>query len=160
MNQKRRKMVPALVLLPLFLLSGMVSSVFAQDNPVTVTFVVNTSTVADTLTENHVVQMRGAINGSEDGEINWGSTSKQATNVGGDYWEIDLELNPGDEVTYKFWTGSTTENGLGYDGGWETGDNNVFTVPADATEDIRTDVIYFARPEIGRQAPLRMRRQP
>ncbi|NBV31172.1 MAG: DUF4397 domain-containing protein [Bacteroidetes bacterium] len=154
MIQKRQYVLPTWFILPMFLISGLFSDVFAQENPVTVTFVVNTSTVADTLTENHVVQMRGAINGSEDGEINWGSTSKQATNVGGDYWEIDLELNPGDEVAYKFWTGTNTESGLGYDGGWETGDNNIFTVPADASEDIRTDVIYFARPEIGRQAPF------
>ena len=140
--------------LPVLIIAGFFSGIYAQDNAVTVTFVVNTSTVADTLSENHVVQMRGAINGSEDGEINWGSTSKQATNVGGDYWELDLLLNPGDEVTYKFWTGTTSEDGLGFDGGWETGDNNIYTVPSDATEDIRTDVIYFARPDIGRQAPF------
>ncbi|PTM20008.1 MAG: hypothetical protein DA446_05530 [Bacteroidetes bacterium] len=133
---------------------GFSSITHAQDEPINVTFVVNTSTVADTLTENHVVQMRGVINGDDTGEINWGSTSKQATNVGGDYWELDLTLNPGDEVTYKFWVGSTTELGLGFDGGWETGDNNLYTVPTDASEDIRTDVIYYATPGQGRVAPF------
>lgn len=146
------KIIPKAVL-ALILCAGLSFTSYAQD-PVTVTFVVNTSTVADTLTEDHVVQMRGAINGSEAGEINWGSSSKQATNVGGDYWELDLTLNPGDEVTYKFWVGSTTENGLGFDGGWESGDNNNYTVPSDATEDIRTDVIYYATPGQGRVAPF------
>jgi len=147
--------VTKMLLATLFISFGMIGELWAQEEePITVTFVVNTSTVADTLFPGDVVQMRGVINGDDTGQLNWGSTSAQATNIGGDYWEVDLELEPGDEVEYKFWVGSTDEDGLGFDGGWETGDNNVYTVPGDATEDIRTDVIYYARPDIGRVAPF------
>lgn len=151
-----------LLLAVLIVSLGTIGQLMAQNgegDPITVTFVINTSTVNDTLSVDDVVQIRGSINGAED-QINWGSTSAQATNVGGDYWELDLELNPGDEVVYKVWVGSTDEDGMGYDGGWElnnpdpeTNDYH-FTVPEDATGNIRTDVIYVARPDIGRVAPF------
>ncbi|MFU8813061.1 MAG: T9SS type A sorting domain-containing protein [Balneolaceae bacterium] len=134
------------------------------DDPITVTFVINTSTVADTLFEDNVVQMRGAINGDDTGEITWGANSKRATNVGGDYWELDLALNPGDQIVYKIWVGYEDEGGelqgLGFDGGWELNNPDpetndyVFTVPAEADEDFRTEAIYVARPDIGREAPF------
>lgn len=155
----------ALLMLALFLF-GTAGLVSAQEDPVNVTFRVNTSTVADTLTADGVLQIRGAVNGEEFTDegyfgqnINWGSTSVQAQNVEGDYWEFNLQMAPGDELSYKFWAGNTTEEGLGFNDGWEfnfdgEGDNYTFEVPEDATEDIVTDLQYFAGTSDGRQAPF------
>lgn len=155
----------ALLMLALFLF-GTAGIATAQEDPVNVTFRVNTSTVADTLTADGVLQIRGAVNGEEFSDegyfgqnINWGSTSAQAENIVGDYWEFNLQMAPGDELTYKFWAGTTTEDGLGFNDGWEfnfdgDGDNYTFQVPEDATEDIVTELQYFAGTNDGRQAPF------
>ncbi len=98
-------------------------SAWAQIN---VTFRVNTATVPDTLKENHVVQIRGAVNGQTgailpDGKtIDWGSSSELILqNVGGDYWEITFQMYPEDTLRYKFWAGFTTTEGVNYNTGWE-----------------------------------------
>jgi len=139
------KTATKMLMAAIVLLAGAVGTAWANDeeDKITVTFVINTSTVADTLTADNVVQLRGNLNGDDSGDINWGSSSVVATNIGGDYWELPLELSPGDVLTYKFWVGFTTEDGAGFDGGWEFGDNKVYTVPADAEEDIRLDVHYI-----------------
>lgn len=155
----------ALLMLALFLF-GTAGLVSAQEDPVNVTFRVNTSTVADTLSADGVLQIRGAVNGEEFTDegyfgqnINWSTTSVQAENVLGDYWEFNLQMAPGDELVYKFWAGTTPEDGLGFNDGWEfnfdgDGDNYTFAVPEDATEDIVTDLQYFAGTSDGRQAPF------
>lgn len=157
-----KKTIPALIFGFLFLFGAMTDLRAANEDPdpITVTFIINTSTVADTLDESGVVQIRGMIEGLGDGGVTWDQNSVTATNVGGDYWEVPVEMYPGDVLTHKIWTGFSLEDGTGYNQGWETnnpdpsGDNYIFTVPTDATEDFTTDVIYVARPGIGREAPF------
>jgi hypothetical protein len=160
-----KKITNTLLIMVLFLLGSSISS-WAQNvnnDPITVTFRVNTSTVPDTMNVDSVVQIRGTIEGLSDAGVTWDQNSVTATNVGGDYWEVDIPLFPGDVLIHKIWTGFDLENGAGYNGGWETNnpdpesDNYIFTVPADATEDIVTDVIYVARPDKGRLAPYESR---
>ena len=103
----------------------------AYVNVVKVTFRLNTATNLDTLTaENGFVEMRGALNtvapGTLPGDkiINWGSDSDlELTNVGGDYWEITVDMEPEDTLYYKFWTGYSPDVGTYTDGGWEAGFN-------------------------------------
>lgn len=151
----------ALLIMVLFLF-GTAMGAWAQNGdgePITVTFRINTSTVPDTLDENGVVQIRGEFDGQSEENVTWDENSVTATNVGGDYWELPLEMYPGDVLTHKFWVGFDLENGAGYNGGWEVAnpaddnDNYVFTVPDDASEDMVTDVMYVARPDTGRVAP-------
>ena len=127
----------------------------AQNGAVNVTFTVNTSTIADTVTVNDLVQIRGALNGAETAEINWGSESVRLDNVGGDYWQTTLSLQPGDRLVHKIYTAKRGADGSWVDhatGGWESGDDKVFEVPADADADIMVPVIYF-----NRQAPFEVK---
>jgi len=125
-----------------------------------VSFIVNTSTVVDTLNEDDVVQIRGAVDefdrsggftGSYLGqEVNWGSTSSLvAQNIGGDYWQIDARMHQGDTLIHKFWTGfelnAEDDDIPTANGGWESGANNIFGLPDDASSDTTTDVIYYNR---------------
>lgn len=90
-----------------------------------VTFIVNTSTLPDTLSENHYIQLRGAVNGNG-GEylgqmIDWNTDSDLvAENIGGDYWTVNVKMEPEDTLIFKVWSGfdaaTGTNNG---DGGWE-----------------------------------------
>ena len=80
---------------------------------VNVTFQVNTSTNLDTLSENHFVQIRGAMNGTApntfpDGNtIDWSATGSSLVldNDGGDYWSFTFQMNPDDTLNYKIWSG-------------------------------------------------------
>lgn len=154
-----------LLMLALFVF-GTTNYAYAQEDPIMVTFLVNTSTVADTLSADGVLQIRGSVNGEEFSDegyfgqnINWGSTSIMGENIDGDYWKVDVLMAPGDELVYKFWVGHSIENGAGFNDGWEfnfdgDGDNYTFTVPEDATEDIETDLQFFAGFNDGRQPPF------
>ncbi len=150
-------------------LFGVSSLAFAMEDgdPIKVTFQVNTSTVADTLSADGVLQIRGNVNGSEFNEmdyfgqtVNWGSGSTLlGDNVGGDYWEIEVMMAPGDVLTYKFWAGHDLDTGAGFNDGWEfnfegEGNDYVFEVPADATEDLVVDLQYFAGTSDGRTKPF------
>ncbi len=117
------------------------------DDPINVTFMVNTATVGDTLTaENGLVQLRGAING-EEGDVNWSAQSVALDNIGGDYWQITLELNPGDAMMYKFWAGFAADTSAASGGDWEGGDDRSFSVPEDQTEDMMVET-FFNRIEL------------
>lgn len=135
------------------------SVVNAQDEaePLNVTFTVNTSTILDTVRVGDLVQIRGALNG-EEGErfgqtINWGSTSVELANVGGDYWQVYLKMLPGDRLVYKLYTGKEGADGIvdHAGGGWESNnpaeDTNdyILEVAADADADIILPVVYFNR---------------
>lgn len=115
--------------LKIFLLIVLVAafSLPAIGQTINVTFQANTATNLDTLNESHFVQMRGAVNGAE-GEIpgsggqsiSWSSTSTLVmNNAGGDYWTLTIQMEAGDTLWYKFWTGFDADNGTIPDGGWE-----------------------------------------
>lgn len=104
----------------------------ATAKAVTVKFVVNTSTVPDTLGPNSVVQVRGGT-----APLTWGGDSPVfLKNVGGDYWEGTAEFAAG-EVQYKFYTNAshdTVYSGAEWEHqGWEgdlanPGNNRIVTV--------------------------------
>ncbi len=112
---------------------------------VNVTFTANTSTNLDTLGEGGVIQIRGAVLGSDNvegegdilpggGNISWSSASSLVlSNVGGDYWQGTFELTVGDTLTYKYWTDHNSLDGGGTkpDGGWEGPFNDTQNVSRD-----------------------------
>lgn len=125
--------------------------VVAQTEPVAVTFNVNTATLQDTLNETGSIQMRGGLTGSDAAEtglgstVTWDSGTLAATNKGGDYWSLTFNMSPGDTLNYKWWAGSDPDNGLvnGSEVGWESGDNNQFILPSDASGDTTVALQWF-----------------
>lgn len=125
-----------------------------NESALTVTFRVNTSTVSDTLRAGDNVLMRGAFRQGADGSyaegnfygqnINWGTSTLSMNNVGGDYWELDVTMAPGDGINFKYFPlfadGNNTNS---FDDGWEAGDPRNFVVPSDATENIVLDLAYW-----------------
>lgn len=118
-------------------------------DPVAVTFNVNTSTLQDTLFEDHLIQVRGGLVGSDasgvGGSITWDAASINASNVGGDYWSVTFDMSPGDTLNYKFWAGIDADNPLinGSEQGWESGGNNQFILPAEAAGDTTAPLQWF-----------------
>jgi FlgD Ig-like domain len=144
-----------ILLVAFSLILGMVMMPFpARAIDVTVQF--NSSTVLDTLSESHFVQIRGELNVGQtelpDGNsITWDSDSDLImTNIGGDYWEITFEMNSDDTLVYKFWTGWDENNGTSvvWDG-WEGPLTNQLGLPGDnrafitGQEDTVLDVQYY-----------------
>ncbi len=87
---------------------------------------VNTSTNYDTLKSTGVVQIRGEVTGISSsllpsGEsVTWDATSTLILkNVGGDYWEHEFQMYPGDLLNYKIWTGHTKSKATFLRLGWE-----------------------------------------
>jgi len=127
----------------------------ATSQTVNVTFTVNTSTNPDTLGENGVVQIRGALNGQTGAvlpggkTIDWNSASELIMdNTGGDYWQLTVELTPDDTLKYKYWAGFSLETGTQSD--WESGINNTNGIEADnnrvfiaGASDTTIDLEYF-----------------
>lgn len=113
------------------LFAGAIGTPLQAQETVKVTFRVNTATVADTLTDRHVVQIRGALRdgsgGTREGDIlpggkniSWSSNSSLVfSNAGGDYWELTVDMEPEDTLQYKLWTGFDLSTGTFPDGGWE-----------------------------------------
>ncbi|NIR47182.1 T9SS type A sorting domain-containing protein [candidate division KSB1 bacterium] len=103
---------------------------------VNVTFTANTSTNPDTLSEEDVLQIRGAVNDQTgavlpDGTtITWDSASELIMdNRGGDYWTTTIEMTSNDTLKYKYWAGFDLETGASAD--WESGINNADGIEAD-----------------------------
>lgn len=135
-----------------------------SENVVTVTFRVNTATVSDTLKPSDKVLMRGAYRVGADGsynegsfygrDINWGTSSVELQNVGGDYWEVNLSMAPGDGINWKYFPmfedGSNTNS---FDDGWEAGDPRNFVVPADASGNIVRELDFwnFGQPLVAKE---------
>ncbi|MFA5833385.1 MAG: T9SS type A sorting domain-containing protein [Bacteroidota bacterium] len=94
---------------------------------VEVTFIVNTSTVPDTLKGTSTVQMRGD-GGASGGLLDWsGKSSVRFTNIGGDYWRAKVRFASGKDFPYKIYTHAqpnVNETHAGKDNGWE---NNITT---------------------------------
>ena len=129
-----------------------------KKEPVMVHFNVNTSTMPDTLRDSHFMQIRGGFTGPDvtgaaaNGMISWDSMSRHLYPMGGDYWWSDFSMSPGDTLNYKFWAGVDPETPLtnGSEQGWESGDNNVFILPANfAGADTTVDLQFYET----RQAP-------
>jgi len=123
----------------------------ANTDPVKVTFTVNMATLLDTLQEYHTVQIKGAPVGADGANtglgniITWDANSLEMTNIGGDYWQASFDMSPGDVLNYKFWAGVDPETPLinGTEQGWESGDNNVFALPANAAGDTVLPVQWY-----------------
>ncbi len=93
---------------------------------INVTFRANMATHPDTLMPHHFVQVRGALNGQTGPvlpggkTIAWDASSEVVlSNDGGDYWSVTFEINSGDTLRYKFWTGFDSNTGTFNNGGWE-----------------------------------------
>ncbi|MEQ9264987.1 MAG: T9SS type A sorting domain-containing protein [Balneolaceae bacterium] len=122
-----------------------------QTGAVSVTFNVNTATMPDTLMEDHVIQVRGGLQGSDaagtglGSMITWDSGSMVTENIGGDYWTITFKMTAGDTLNYKFWAGVDTETPLvnGTEQGWESGANNQFILNSDAVADTVLPLQWF-----------------
>ncbi len=87
---------------------------------------VNTATNYDTLKATGVVQVRGEVTGISSsllpsGEsVTWDATSTLILkNIGGDYWEHEFQMYPGDMLNYKIWTGHTKSKATFLRLGWE-----------------------------------------
>ncbi|HEX9652180.1 MAG TPA: glycosyl hydrolase 53 family protein, partial [bacterium] len=120
--------------LALFDFSGNVLSsmqVFLEDTldlaPINVTLKLNTATLMDSLQPHHFTQLRGEVTGTSFGilpdgkKLSWQSDSDVIfQNVGGDYWETTFQMFPGDELSFKFWSGFSPTQGtfqrLGFEG--------------------------------------------
>jgi hypothetical protein len=137
--------------------SGKFELVKAQaEDAVTVTFRVNTTTVPDTLRATDAVLMRGAYSIGNTGEwsegeylgqqISWETNTLSMNNVGGDYWELDVLINPGDAIHFKYFPifadGSNTQ---APDDGWEADPTRLVVISEDQTEDIVRDLDYWNR---------------
>jgi len=113
--------------LVVFLIAGF--SLPAMGQTINVTFRANMATNLDTITAtNGFIEMRGAYNGTAPGTlpdgnvIDWSSASTmEMTSIGGDYWTFTCQMNTGDTLWYKFWTGFDENTGTNPDGGWEGG---------------------------------------
>lgn len=122
-------------------------------NIVSVTFNVNTATHPDTLMTDHYLAVFGGVNSPTGTSnpylgqtIDWNSsTSLVADNQGGDYWSVTFDMAAGDEINYKWWAGVDANTGLvnGSETGWESGGNNYFKLPADASENLTTDLQWY-----------------
>jgi hypothetical protein len=106
----------------LFILTGVLliltSTIgFAQTDTVYVTFLVNTSTIPDTLLPTSTVQLRGSLP-----TFTWDNNSVKMTNIGGDYWKaiVPFPVSRGDTLQgfYKIFTNVKPVID-GSDGGWE-----------------------------------------
>ena len=93
--------------------------------PINVTFRLNTSTNWDTLRSDGFVQIRGVvINGSNTlpsgEEVTFDQNSDLILeNVNGDYWEKTVQVLPGTEIRYKYWTGHSLSEPTFLRVGWE-----------------------------------------
>ncbi|MGD0339575.1 MAG: T9SS type A sorting domain-containing protein [Bacteroidota bacterium] len=122
----------------IFSLMSMILGVFAVNaqtvnnaalttDTVNVTFLINTSTIPDTLRSTSTVQVRGSML-----PLTWDDTTGvRATNIGGDYWTATAKflLNRGDtaKVRYKFFT-NVNDSVSKTDGGWENNISGIYAI--------------------------------
>ncbi len=137
---------------------------FAQtdiQNIVSVTFNVNTSTMADTLKDSYYVGVFGGLNGPN-GTANpylgqtfdWNSSTTIVTSTGtGDYRTVTFDMAAGDTYNYKYWAGVDANTPLlnGSEQGWESGGNRVLSLPITQASDTTLPLTYY---ETRDQAPF------
>ena len=80
-----------------------------------VTFLINTSTVPDTVNANSSVTVTGNLT-----ELTSFGAGVAATNIGGDYWSVTVGLQQGDTASFKF----------RILGDWEQNSANIDSIPA------------------------------
>lgn len=127
------------------------SNIGSATGAVKVSFMVNTATMPDTLMEDHTLQLRGGVSGSDvagtglSSMVTWDSGSMVAKNVGGDYWSLDFMMSAGDTLNYKYWAGVDVNTPLinGSEQGWESGDNRQFILPSDMISDTVAALTWF-----------------
>jgi hypothetical protein len=132
---------------------------------VSVRFMVNTATIPDTVRAGDIVQIRGSVKRAGDTEfreldnyfgksITWDDRSVKLNSIGGDYWSTSLSMAPGDELRYKLYTAKSVDGEMRdhTGGGWESVDDQFYTVAADAQGTIDVPLIYF-----NREAPFESR---
>lgn len=135
-----------------------------SNDPVTVTFMVNTATIPDTVSESSFVQVRGELKATLDSasygaqNVTWGDDSTPvAENAGGDYWMVDVTMAPGDSLVYKYWVGLDASTGAAPNGGWEANGpfngNYLYVLPEGTSEDVMVDLAYYNIGN-GREAPF------
>ncbi len=113
----------------------------------TVTLTLNTATVPDTIRTDSQIKVMGAVDGEEftlpDGNvISWDTAGEdestlEATNVGGDYWEISFEIPDNAETVFKFWSAQSQET---TGDGWEADPNPTIE---SGTGDVEMPLHYF-----------------
>jgi len=119
--------IPVFLLLSLmFVLSS--SRALVITDTVTVTFLINTATVPDTMKATSTVQIRGS-----ELPLTWDySSGVRAVNISGDYWTATAKflLNRGDtsRIRYKFFT-NVKDTIAALDVGWE---NSITGLPIDS----------------------------
>lgn len=125
-------------------------------NIVSVTFMVNTSTMPDTLQEDHYVGVFGGVyspnglGGDYIGQtVDWSSATDIVTeNQGGDYWSVTFDMAAGDGMNFKYWAGVDGDTPLinGSEQGWESGGNRNFELPiSQSTDTVNTLDWYETR---------------
>jgi len=103
----------------LVLLTGILASQSMAQMP-KAKFRVNTSTCLDTLMTTHVVKLLGASKKGTSPAMTWTvANGAVMTNVGGDVWEITLQVMGNDTIYYKYWTGFDGTTGTFHWTGWE-----------------------------------------
>jgi len=108
----------------------------------TVTLTLNMATVADTISADDFIEVRGiADHGTNlmDGNIiDWNDSSTlEPVNIGGDYWQVQFQIADTTGLTFKFYSQQMEDNGLN---GWEA-DPNPRIEPG--TGDVDLGVHYF-----------------
>lgn len=108
----------------------------------TVTLTLNMATVADTITVNDFIEVRGqADHGTallNDQVIDWSDASTlEPVNIGGDYWRIQFQIAETTGLQFKFYSQQMEDSGLN---GWEA-DPNPRIEPG--TGDVDLGVHYF-----------------
>ena len=91
---------------------------YSAKNVRAVTFMLNTSTVPDTLpVAGSTLQMRGGVNHAGGfSPITWGNDAQNnMTRIGGDYWKKTVYMQVGDTLRYKYVVAYAT--GTGWEGG-------------------------------------------
>lgn len=95
-----------------------------------ITLTLNMAASPDTVGVKRRIQVRGDNEGSDlpgGTKITWGDdTSVKMTNIGGDYWKVQFNINENKDLNYKFWSSGNGDDKLGnlVNGGWEDGDNH------------------------------------
>ena len=116
------------MMLWVFTVNAQLQKKSVSTDTVTINFLINTSTVPDTLQPTSTIQVRGSAL-----PLNWtNTTGVSAVNIGGDYWTATAKflLNRGDtnRVQYKFFT-NPKDSITSIDVGWE---NNIVGAAIDS----------------------------
>ncbi len=112
-----------------FIVAGLLAGSAVAQEARTVTLMLNTATNPDTTSVTDNIQVRGAVKGVapvtlfDDNVIGWDDASTlRPENLGGDYWRLQFQIADTTELTFKFFSSQTQNNG---GNGWEADPNPV-----------------------------------